>query len=358
MGSDYERWKKRREGERLRRERDVAQPPRPTAPPPASGTRPAPRESGPPRRSYQGYIPPAPAPGAAPPVRRRGGGRGCTGCLALLVGGVLLVGLGLLLAGLFYWQQVEQRGRVNVLMLGIDERPNEGLDFRSDTMILAGFNPAQREVALLSIPRDLYVTVPDYGENRINTAHFFGGPPLAMETVRRQFNIPLHYYVRMNFNGFVSIVDAMGGITVDVAEPLHDENYPTPDYGITTIDIPAGVQQMDGATALIYARSRYSTSDFDRSRRQQQIIAAIRDKLAQPRVWLRAPAIFGAALTAIATDIPQEEWPALALILIRSSVERAAIGPEAVEEIITAEGAQVLEPNWEAINTLTARYFR
>jgi anionic cell wall polymer biosynthesis LytR-Cps2A-Psr (LCP) family protein len=149
----------------------------------------------------------------------------------------------------------------------------------------------------------------------------------------------------------------MGGITVDVPEPLHDENYPTPDYGVTTIDIPAGVQEMSGETALIYARSRYSTSDFDRSRRQQEIISAVREKLSRPSTWLRAPAIFGAARTAISTDVPQWEWPALALILVRSSVERATIGPDATREFITESGAQVLLPVWEQINPILAQYF-
>ncbi len=351
--SDYERWKKQRETERAQRERDAEPPARRPSAPPARAAEPYE-----PARGYQGYVPPIPAADPHPRRRRSSGqGRGCVGCLGLLLGGVLFLGLCALLTTFMYWRQIEQRGQVNVLLLGIDERPNEGDAFRSDTMILAGFAPRERRVALLSIPRDLWVSVPGFGENRINTAHFYGGPPLAMQTIQSEFDISLHYYVELNFNGFVSLIDALGGITVDVQEPLHDESYPTPDYGITTIDIPAGTQQMDGATALIYARSRYSTSDFDRALRQQQIISAVRDKLAQPGTWLRAPSLYAAAVSAVDTDIPQSEWVALSVILVRSEIVRRTIGPDAVEEFVTDLGAQVLRPRWENINPILAEFF-
>lgn len=357
MGSDYEEWKRRRDREHSHRAREEAQesgqprPPRPLAG--RDEELPLYAEEG--ARVYQGEVPLPRTPSNAP--RASGRGRGCVGCAGLLLGLLALLVIAVLVAGTFYWRAIEQRGRVNVLMLGTDERQTEEGPFRSDTMILTGFNPNRREVALMSIPRDLWVAVPTIGENRVNTAHFFGGPELAKQTVAENFGVPLHYYLKLNFDGFTSIIDAMGGITVDVPERLLDEQYPTPDYGYTTVDIPEGVQQMDGATALIYARSRYSTSDFDRGRRQQEIIAAIRNRLAQPRTWLRVPAIFAAARSAIQTDIPQAEWPALALILVRSRVERAAIGPSDTEDFITDSGAQVLRPLWEQINPTLARYF-
>jgi LCP family protein required for cell wall assembly len=361
MSSDYNRWKKRRDAERARREQDIQEPRRGYSPPPArSSERQAPyyddREDEP-RRAYQGYIPPAPP--ASPATRRQGGGtaRGCLGCATLLLGILALLVLAGLIGGVFYWRQIEQRGQVNVLFMGIDARPTEAPPFRSDSMIMVGFRPRQREVALLTIPRDLWLAIPGFGDNRINTAHFFGGPPLAMQAVRENFGVPVHYYMRLDFEGFVSIVDALGGITVDVPETLIDDEYPTPDYGVTTIQIPAGVQQMDGETALIYARTRHGTSDLDRSLRQQQLIAAIRDELAHPRAWLRAPRIFSAASGSISTNIPRNEWPALALILVRSNIERAPIGPEAVQPHVTAEGAWVLLPVWEQINPALARYF-
>lgn len=359
MGQDYEQWKKRRETERARREREAAEEARRRegAPPPSPGYRivEPPRE---PKRGYQGRIPIAPEP--APRGRRTSEGgtvRGCLGCLGLLVGGLILLAIALGIFGSLYWRQIEQRGKVNVLILGIDERPTEEPPFRSDTMILSAFNPRRREVALMSIPRDLWMAIPGQGNNRINTAYFYGGPTLAKQAVAVNFGVPLHYYVKVNFDGFTQIVDAMGGISLNVPEALHDENYPTLDYGVMTIDIPAGEQQMDGATALIYARSRYSTNDFDRGRRQQEIINAIRNKLATPTTWPKAPAIFAAARAAVTTDIPAGEWPALTFILVRSTVVRAAIGADDTQDFVTDGGAQVLSPIWERINPTLSRYF-
>jgi LCP family protein required for cell wall assembly len=295
---------------------------------------------------------------AAKAPRRVGTLNGCVGCLTLLVGFVVLAGIAGAIAFTFYWRQIEQRGAVNVLVLGTDERATEAPPFRSDTMILTGFNPIRREVALMSIPRDLWVTLPDGGSNRINTAHFFGGEAWAKETVASNFGIPLSYYVKLNFDGFTAIIDAMGGIRINVPEALHDENYPTADYGVTTIDIPAGEQVMDGETALIYARSRYSTSDFDRGRRQQDIIGAIQAQLLSPGTWGKYPAIFAAAQASISTDIPQNEWPALILILLRSEMHRAPIEQQVdTQDFVTDGGAQVLLPIWENINPKLERYF-
>ncbi len=362
--SDFDDWKKKRDADRARRERENAGDNRgyvpPSSPRPAGSD--AEKSPEPPRtldggkKTYQGTVPAtnAPAPKSA---RRSGAVNGCIGCLTLLLGFVVLAGLAGWFAYTFYWRQIEQRGAVNVLVLGIDERAGEDPPFRSDTMILTGFNPTRREVAVMSIPRDLWITLPDGSNNRINTAHFFGGPALAKETVASNFGIPLTYYVKLNFDGFVGIIDAMGGVPINVPEPLHDENYPTADYGVTTIDIPAGEQVMDGETALIYARSRFSTSDFDRGRRQQEIIAAIQAQLLNPNTWGKYPAIFTAAFSALETDIPQTEWPALTLILLRSDVQRAAIERTDTQDFITDGGAQVVLPVWENINPKLARYF-
>ncbi|MCZ7569160.1 MAG: LCP family protein [Ardenticatenaceae bacterium] len=285
-------------------------------------------------------------------------GRGCTGLLVGLLGVLVAIAVSLGLFGAVYWQALDQRGPVHVLILGLDERPQEQGPFRSDTMILAGFEPQEPRVVLFSIPRDLWVTVPGIGENRINTANFFGGAPLAKETVAQTFGVPVHYYAKLNFDGFVQVIDALGGIDVEVAETLHDEHYPTLDYGVTTIHIEAGRHHFSGAEALIYARSRYSTSDFDRARRQQEVITAIRRRLLQPGAWLRVPAVVAALSGAIETDMPAGEWPALALIAFRAGeIERAAIGPNEVTPFVTENGGQVLLPRWEMITPLLVRLF-
>ncbi|HYN88109.1 MAG TPA: LCP family protein [Ardenticatenaceae bacterium] len=290
--------------------------------------------------------------------RRWRPGRGCFGCLGTLLVVLLIAALGLGLFGLIYSQALAQRGPVHVLILGIDERAQEQGPFRSDTMILAGFRPRERRVALLSIPRDLWVTIPGYGENRINTAHFWEGPALAKQTVAETFGLPVHYYVKLNFDAFVGIIDALGGIDVEVPEPLHDENYPTADYGVTTVDIPAGPQHFSGEEALIYARSRYSTSDFDRARRQQDVIAAIRRRLLEPGAWVRFPAVARVVLNSVETDMPQTEWLALAVILLRAGdVERTVIGPDYVTPFMTSAGGEVLLPRWDLINPVLMELF-
>ncbi|MCB0077667.1 MAG: LCP family protein [Anaerolineales bacterium] len=351
MSSDFERWKRRRDAERaeLAKAVDRQQAQR--------EERWQPQES-PPRDPDR---PPLTEPPAAPAYHRLAPPRsrrlGCGGCLRNLL---LLALVALLLlggVGVLTWRAIENRGQVNVLLLGIDERPDEGDAFRSDTILLTGFDPVARQVALLSIPRDLWVTVPGHGEDRINTANFYGGSTLAAQTVRDNFGVPVAYTVTLNFDGFTALIDAMGGVTVDVPEALHDENYPTPDYGIRTIDIAAGEQLMDGETALIYARSRYSTSDFDRARRQQEIIGAVRAKLLQPRTWLRAPALIRTVGDVVRTDMPRAEWAILGAILLRSEIERTAIGPDMVQDWVTPNGGQVLLPIWEAINPILERYF-
>lgn len=280
-------------------------------------------------------------------------GCGC-GCLPNFVLFVLLiVAVSAAAWSWYYWNAITARGAVHVLVLGIDERTGEQGPFRSDTMILTRFAPRSPRVVTLSIPRDLWVTIPNYGENRINTANFFGGPALAKQTVSNTFGVPVHYYVRINFEAFTDIIDAMGGITVDVPQTLHDEYYPTADYGVKTIHIEAGTQHMDGETALIYARSRHSTSDFDRSQRQQQILAAMKRKLQRPTTWLRLPLVAFRTVTSIETDMPLSEWPVLGLIVLRTdNVDRLSIGPEQTTPYTTAEGASILLPDWTQINAV------
>jgi polyisoprenyl-teichoic acid--peptidoglycan teichoic acid transferase len=180
-------------------------------------------------------------------------------------------------------------GRVNILLLGIDERESEPGPWRTDTMILLSIDPAAQTAAVLSIPRDLWVTIPGYDlEARINTAHFYGdlrgypggGPALAMATVQAVFDLPIQYYIRFNFAGFEKLIDAIGGIDLNVEAPIDDPLYPDSGYGYAPLHIDAGLQHMDGQLALKYARTRHGgLEDFDRMHRQQQVIMAVRDKV-------------------------------------------------------------------------------
>lgn len=248
--------------------------------------------------------------------------------------------------------------RINVLLLGIDKRQGEVGPFRTDTMILATLDPKTRTGGMLSIPRDLYVPIPmpGVGEDRINTANFFGdsykypggGPALAKKTVEYNLGKPVHFYVLIDFSGFRKIVDTLGGIDVDVPTPIDDKEYPTENYGVKSIHIPAGHLHMDGELALEYARSRHTTSDFDRSRRQMQIILAIRDKALKIDAISKLPILIAQFKDAIQTDLTPQE--VLSLAPIASQVRADNIKSLAIDQTMTYEiklnnGADVLWPD-------------
>jgi LCP family protein required for cell wall assembly len=172
---------------------------------------------------------------------------------------------------------------INILLLGSDRRPGESWQTRSDAIIVVRLEPATQRVALLSLPRDLIVTIPGYGQARINGATVYGemypelggGIELARQTVSQLLGIRINHVVRADFNAFVTAVDAIGGIDIDVEQELYDPQYPTMDFGYMVAHFLPGRQHMDGATALIYSRIRHMDSDYARGRRQQQVILGI-----------------------------------------------------------------------------------
>ncbi|MBI1881225.1 MAG: LCP family protein [Chloroflexi bacterium] len=284
------------------------------------------------------------------------------GCFLSLLPLVIVCGLvgGVFLAA---WRS----GRLNVLILGLDRRPGETGPARTDTLILATFNPDPSQAALLSIPRDLWVDIPGQGANRINTANYFGdiaqpgyGPELARQTVQHNLGPPIHGYVLVDFSGFVALVDALGGIDVDVPQTIVDENYPTPDYGVMTIVIPAGPQHMDGATALIYARTRHADSDFDRSQRQQQVLRALVARTLQPGAWPRLPAAWAIARAYFTTTLNEVDFATILLAVLRvgpQGLQSYTINQDMTTPFTTDTGAQVLLPRWEMIWSLVGEIF-
>jgi len=257
--------------------------------------------------------------------------------------------------------------RVNILLLGTDKRASETGPTRTDTMILVTIDPQTKSAGMLSIPRDLWVTIPGYSENRINVAHFYGerdkypggGPALAKKTVQYTLGIPVHYYVRVNFEGFERIIDAIGGITIDVEEAIHDTKYPDENYGYMTVDIPAGIQKMDGKTALQYARTRHGSSDFSRARHQQQVLKAVRDKVMRLDIPLtRIPEILKLVGDSVQTDLSLTEMYALAKVgrELTGDIQSAVIDESLTTPETTPDGASVLIPNSakirEVINAL------
>jgi LCP family protein required for cell wall assembly len=219
------------------------------------------------------------------------------------------------------YPELENKDRVNILFLGIDQRPGEVAACRTDTMILVSVNPADMSASLLSIPRDLWVPIPPNGrEGRINTAHYWGeiehypggGPALAKHTVRYNLGVPVHYYVRLNFTGFQQIIDSIGGIDVDVPVTIDDDKYPSPDNGYQHLHIEAGRNHFDGEMALKYARTRRGTGDgdFTRMQRQQQVILAVRDRVLSlpnlPQLIVQLPQLARNLGESLETDVPPD----------------------------------------------------
>lgn len=216
--------------------------------------------------------------------RRR---RGClmTGVLGLLMT-LFICGASLMIYVVFPPRPLD------ILVMGLDSRQNEGMTSRTDSIMLIGIDPSRLRVNLLSIPRDLFFQVPGYGMERINTVNVLGelesaggGPALLMETLNLNFNIGIDRYVRLDFEGFKALVDAVGGVDIYVERTIVDTMYPTEDYGVETVRFESGWQNMNGDRALKFARTRYTDDDYARAKRQQQVVAALGVKLLIPWNW-------------------------------------------------------------------------
>jgi LCP family protein required for cell wall assembly len=269
------------------------------------------------------------------PVRRKGRWRGR---------------LALLLLILFYFFAPL---RTNILLLGTDDSPQRGAVGRTDTIILATIVPLKPYVGLLSIPRDLWVTVPNVGEQRINTAYFFAessrpgsGPRAAIQTIRENFGVPVRYYAVLHMTGLSAVVDSLGGVTIQLASPIGG--------------LPAGTHHLDGTAALAFVRERSSSDDFSRMLRAQILLGAIFRKVLQPAVWRSLPAFVVSLTQVIDTNIPLWQWPRLGFALLRAllfGIDSQTITREMVQPFQTSQGAQVLAPNWDTIDPLLRKMF-
>ncbi len=268
--------------------------------------------------------------------------RGCAGCFVWLV---LLVAA---LAGYFLTPT-----RTNILVLGIDRTPEGTALGRSDTNILVSIVPLRPTVKMLSIPRDLWVTIPGVGENRINTAHFFAeaeqpgsGPAAAVETVRQNFGLTVDYYARIRFDGFRKVVEAMGGVEINLTEPAGG--------------LPAGQHVLDSDQALAFARSRTGADDFYRMANGQLLLKAAFRQALKPRTWPRLPLMFAALTQSVDTNLPVFLWPRLGLALLRAGpdgIDSRTLTRDHVTPWTTPDGANVLLPNWDAINPVLLEMF-
>jgi LCP family protein required for cell wall assembly len=246
---------------------------------------------------------------------------------------------------------------INVLLLGSDQSVI-GEVGRTDTIIIATIHPEIPAVSLLSIPRDFYAWMPGRGFGKINTAFRYGGPALAKATIRHNFGVDIDYYARVGFDSFVKIVDALGGVTVAVECPLHD-TFPDPDSpaGQTDVDYEPGIHTLDGKHALWYARSRWSTSDFDRHRRQQQILRGLYDQISSLGVIPKIPSLWGALKESVSTDLDLQGMIRLGAIGVRlnpANVKSRFVGDGAVEVWRDPQGLYILIPVVETLQSVVS----
>ena len=253
--------------------------------------------------------------------------------------------------------------RVNILVLGIDQREGMSDPARTDTMLLFTLDRQAHTAGMLSINRDLWVKIPGgQREGKINTAHFLGevehvpggGPALAMQTVQAAFDIPVQYYLRLNFSAFEQLIDLIGGIDLNVAETIDDPKYPDAGFGYEPFHIDAGWHHLDGRTALKYARTRATAgSDLDRVKRQQQVILAVRDKLLKEKRLPQLLTQMGSLLSMYSGSIQTNLTPGQLQELIqfaagidRDKIYTLTFDEQSIAEYISPDGqdAIVLKP--------------
>lgn len=251
----------------------------------------------------QQHVQPVPSPASNPPhvvknPQRRGRRRGCL----MFVFVTFLVST-LMCVASFALYTVFPPAPIDVLILGVDARPDEPQAnlTRTDSIMLAGIHPANMQVSLMSIPRDAFIRVPNYGLQRINAVNVLGemeeegrGRELLAESIAFNFEIQPDRYVMLNFQAFTALVDAVGGVEIEVEKVIVDYAYPTEDYGTRELRFDPGLQRMDGETALAYARTRHADNDYYRAGRQQQVVEALARKLLNPINWPAAMAVIAA----------------------------------------------------------------
>ena len=190
--------------------------------------------------------------------------------------------------------------KATIMIMGVDER--EGDVGRSDTLMVATIDPVRNETSLLSIPRDTRVAIPRNGYDKINAAYAYGGEKLTQRTVEDFLGVRIDHYVIINTHAFQKIVDAIGGIDIDVEKRMYYED-PWDDDGGLIIDLRPGLQHMDGKTAVTYVRYRDEEGDIGRVKRQQKFMRACVDAVTTPAILPRLPAIISSVIDSVKTDL-------------------------------------------------------
>ena len=265
--------------------------------------------------------------------------------------------------------------RVTLLVMGLDYRDwSEGVDIpRTDTMMLFSVDPLTKTAGMLSIPRDMWVNIPGYGYSRINAAYRVGemyklpggGSALAAKTVEQFIGVPVDYVALLDFNAVVRFIDELGGLDMHIREEIIVD----PIGPGNTVTLEPGVQALDGATVLAYARMRYTKDgDFDRSRRQQEVIMALRNQIVQfnqlPMLVTKAPKLYEELSSGIHTNLSLDQMIQLAWLASQVPEENIKKGifdshrDVQYASVTTSEGAaDVLVPNPDQIRILRDQVF-
>ena len=251
-------------------------------------------------------------------------------------------------------------GTTNILLLGNDGGVN------TDTMMIVTINPVGPTASIISLPRDLYVYLPGSRMGRLNTAVAIGGVDLLKQTILYNFGVPIHYYAQINFDGFKESVDILDGIEIAVSCRLQDWRLASPELdpeleeSWVQFALEPGVYQMDGDLALWYARSRKTTSDFDRGRRQQQLLRAIFIQAVDLGLVTEVPSIWNAYQDYIETDMDMGRMLQLATLApaVRNNGVQHLYLAGKTESWITPGGAWVLLPKWEGTRMMEEEFSR
>jgi LCP family protein required for cell wall assembly len=253
----------------------------------------------------------------------------------------------------FTADQLQQpKGQINILLLGADQRPwnTGGRRFRTDTIILATLNYELGTLNLTSFPRDLYVNIPGHGQDRINTAYQFGGWEMLRDTFKANFGVVPDHYVIINFLNFKRFVDSLGGLEVNVGQQLADYR---DGYWVT---VDPGVVYMDADMVLWYVRSRKTSNDFVRNRRQQEVLQAIMQEVISLENIRKVPELYEIYKDSVTTDLGLGDilpmLPLAVKLMEPDRINHYFVGPKHVNSWVTPGGAMVLLPIPDAVRNI------
>jgi LCP family protein required for cell wall assembly len=249
---------------------------------------------------------------------------------------------------------VQPEGQINIILLGSDEK-YQGFIGRTDTIILLTINTQEGTAHLTSFPRDLYIFIPNWTNQRINAAFAHGGFKSLQDAFIHNFGFKPDYYVLINVRAFERVINNLGGIYVNVPRPLCDDKW---GYGRSHCVYP-GNQHFDGKEALWYVRSRMTTNDFDRNVRQQLVLNAILDRLIALDTFTKIPKLYNTYVSNVTTNLDLGTvvslGPTALKLSDKSRIKQFYVSEDKVNAWVTPTGAQVLLPNYSAIRQVLSK---